>query len=217
MWFKSIQLEAVTYEIRNRMVLEPQNFNIVQGDYIWLRGGPGLAKSTLMKIICSLLSPTSGKVLINSKNLQEFSAAELHDYRLRLGYLFEMGGLLQSMTVKENLLLPLLYHKICSEKEAEERVEYWLKKFKLSHVAKQKPFVLSGSQRKATCALRAMIHEPELLLFDEPLAGLNDDHMIVLFDWIKELQQQNKLFTVMVASDRSVEGFFKSNQEWAAA
>ncbi len=217
MWFKSIQLDAVTYEIRGRLVLEPQNFNIVKDDYIWLRGGPGLAKSTLMKIICGLLKPTDGKVLINGKDLQDFTLAELNEYRLRLGYLFETGGLLQTMTVKENLLLPLLYHKICSEQEAEERVNYWLHQFKLSNVAKQKPFILSGSQRKATCAARAMIHEPELLLFDEPLAGLNDEHMTVVFGWITKMQQQNKLFTVLVASDRSVGNFFKSNQEWAAA
>ena len=216
MWLKSIQLKDVTYEIRNRLVLEPQNFDIKQDDYIWLRGGPGLAKSTLMKIICGLLKPTDGKVLINGKDLQDFSAEEIHNYRLRLGYLFETGGLLQTLSVKENLLLPLVYHKICSEKEAEERVEAWLYKFKLSYVAKQKPFILSGSQRKATCALRAMIHEPELLLFDEPLAGLNDEHMSVIFDWIQQMKNQNKLFTVMVASDRSVGNFFKSNQEWAA-
>lgn len=216
MWLKSIQLEAVTYEIRNRLVLEPQNFNIGKNDCIWLRGGPGMAKSTLMKIICGLLKPTDGKILINGKDLQDFSDTEICEYRLRLGYLFETGGLLQTMTVKENLLLPLLYHKICSEQEAEERVEHWLYKFKLSYVAKQKPFILSGSQRKATCALRAMIHEPELLLFDEPLAGLNDEHMHVVFDWIAEMQKQHKLFTVMVASDRSIGNFFKSNQEWAA-
>lgn len=217
MWLKSIKLEEVTYQIQNRIILKPHNLNLQKDDTIWLRGGPGLGKSTLMKLICGLIQPTSGKIFVNDKNIAHFSDREMDQYRLRLGYLFETGGLLQSLTVKENLLLPLLYHKICSEQEAHDRVDFWLQKFKLSAAAKHKPFVLSGSQRKATCALRAMIHEPELILFDEPLAGLNDEHMNLIFEWIHQQQAAQKIFAVMVASNRSVGNFFKSSQEWAAA
>ena len=216
MWLNSVKLQEVSYQVRGRSVLATHNFALKKGDFIWLRGGPGTGKSTLMKILCGLIPPTSGEVLINDKNIHHFSDEEMTRFRLRVGYLFETGGLLHTLNVEENLLLPLLYHKICSAEEAKDRVHYWLKQFKLSHVANQKPFVLSGSQRKAACALRAMIHEPELLLFDEPLAGLNDEYMTVVFDWISQMQGQNKLFSLIVASDRSVDRFFKSNMEWAA-
>lgn len=216
MWLKQIELREVAYQIRGRSVLATHNFNFKKGDSIWLRGGTGSGKSTLMKIICGLIQPTSGQVLINSEDIQKYSDAKMMNYRLRLGYLFETGGLLQTLSVEENLLLPLLYHKICSREEAKDKVSFWLGQFKLSHVANQKPFVLSGSQRKATCALRAMIHEPELLLFDEPLAGLNDQHMSVVFDWVSLQKQKNKLFSLIVASDRSIQPFFQATQEWAA-
>ncbi len=160
MWLNQIELIDVAYQIRGRNVLATHSFNFKKGDAIWLRGGTGSGKSTLMKVICGLIQPSSGQVLINGKNLQKFTDVEMHNYRLRLGYLFETGGLLQTLSVEENLLLPLLYHKICSQEEAKDKVHFWLNQFKLSHVANQKPFVLSGSQRKATCALRAMIHEP---------------------------------------------------------
>lgn len=216
MWFKSIEAKEVSYKIRERNVVTSHSFLLNKGDCIWLRGGPGLGKSTLMKILCGLIQPTQGEILVNGKNIKNFSDEEMRDYRLHLGYLFETGGLLQTLSVEENLLMPLLYHEVCSENEAKEKVKYWLEKFKLSHMAKQKPFVLSGSQRKATCALRAMIHEPELLLFDEPLSGLNDEHMHLIFDWIEQMKSQNKLFALIVASSRSIEHFLKSNHEWAA-
>ena len=216
MWFERLQLVDVSYRIKSRLILSQHSFNLNKGDSVWLRSGTGSGKSTLMKIICGLIDPTEGQVLINGENIKKFSDARMQEYRLRLGYLFETGGLLQTLSVEENLLLPLLYHKICSAKDAEERVHHWLEKFKLSHVAKQKPFVLSGSQRKATCALRAIIHEPELVLLDEPLAGLNDHHMTVLFDWIHQQQSRDKLFSLIVSSERALQPFLKSNQEWAA-
>lgn len=216
LWLKQITLENVSYKIRKHTVMDSHSFDLKKGDFIWLRSGTGSGKSTMMKLVCGLLPPTEGKILINGRDLQKFSDDEIKNYRLRLGYLFEMGGLLQTLSVEENLLLPLVYHKICSQEEAKERVRYWLTQFKMLHTAKQKPFVLSGSQRKAACALRAIIHEPELLLFDEPMAGLNDEHMSILFNWIEEQKRQDKLFSLIVASDRSINHYFKSNQEWAA-
>src|SRR5690606_33550704 len=118
------------------------------GKNIFVTGKPGGGQSTLLKLIAVLVQPQSGSFFINDHDTTEMSFEEFLPIRLKIGYSFDYGGLFANRTLRENLMLPLLYHKICSESEAAERAQAFAEEFFFSSQEHQRPAMVSGGLRK---------------------------------------------------------------------
>jgi phospholipid/cholesterol/gamma-HCH transport system ATP-binding protein len=169
----------------------PAIFNNVTADMpankaVWIRAPGQRGKSTLLKIMAGLLSPTGGRYLINGANVCDMSFEEFLPYRLSMGYGFEFGGLLSNKTLFENLLLPLEYHNFLPHDEAVERVNETIRTFGLGWSKDQRPFSASGSQRKLTCVLRPFMHWPQVVFLDDPTTGLKQDNLNDLYHFVEE-------------------------------
>jgi len=153
---------------------------------VWVRSPGGRGKSSFLRLMAGLLSPQSGKYLINGQNVSEMSFEDFLSYRLAMGYGFDMGGLLNNKTLFENLMLPLQYHKIIGEEEAYERVQSVTDMFGMTQSRDYRPFSVSGSQRKLACIVRAFIHWPQVVYLDDPVTGLKEDNVNDLLYFVEE-------------------------------
>ncbi len=158
-----------------KMIFNNLSFNFKLDDNYLLEGAMGSGRSSLMKIIAGLLVPDKGAYFINDKNVLDMSFEEFLPYRLHIGYSFDYGGLLANRTLKDNLLIPLLYHRLAGPAEAEKRVSKLLEAFKIMGHEKQRPASVSGAMRKATVVARSFILNPEMLVLDDPFVGLDDE------------------------------------------
>lgn len=168
---------------------------------IWLRAHSGAGKSTLLRILAGLSVPSAGGYWINDQNVTEMSFEEFLPYRLSIGYGFDLGGLLNNMTLFQNLLLPLAYHKLVSPEDAVARVGGAMDFFGLSAVAERRPFSVSGSQRKLTCMIRPFILQPQLVLLDDPGTGLKKENMANVAKFIEESFEHKGLRQVIFTGE----------------
>lgn len=205
MSFKQIRFENVWFRYDGgRFLFENLTFALPDVPLIWIKANPGQGKSTLLKILAGLLSPEQGGYYLDDLDVTQLSFKEFLPYRMRIGYSFDMGGLLSNRTLFENLMLPLLFHKICEAKEAEARVKYWMEKFGLSKVADQRPFFVTGGHRKSTIVLRSMIHYPDLLLLDDPMSGLKEDGRAAFTELVTAVQSQGALKKIIFCAEREL-------------
>lgn len=176
------------------------NFDFPTNEVVWIEAASGSGRSTLMQILAGLIMPSSGKYLINDKDISEMSFEEFLPYRLSIGYGFDHGGLLHNRTMQENLMLPLLYHKILGYRKAEARVLEYLNLFGMMKFKDSRPAFVSGSTRKLICLIRALILHPKILLLDEPTVGLNQETTLKYFDLIQKLRNQGHLQSIFIST-----------------
>lgn len=184
---QTLQLEDISFAFEGTgSVFENVSFDLPKSRAVWVRSPGGRGKSTLLKILAGLLSPQSGRYLINGEAVSEMSFEEFLGYRMNMGYGFDMGGLLNNKSLAENLILPLLYHKLVTADEAYERVAQVTEMFGMQTIRDARPFAVSGSQRKLACVIRAFIHSPEVVFLDDPMTGLKQDNLNDLYHFIEE-------------------------------
>jgi phospholipid/cholesterol/gamma-HCH transport system ATP-binding protein len=198
---ESLKFENLTFGFDGHAETFKQvDFEFPMNDIVWVQAESGSGRSTLMQILAGLIHPNHGKYLVNGKDVLDMSFEEFLPYRLSIGYGFDMGGLLHNKTLKENLMLPLLYHKILDYKKAEERVHEYLDLFGVIKHKDKRPSVVPGGTRKLTCLIRALILHPQVLLLDEPTVGLNQATALTYFDLIQLLRSENLLKSVYISS-----------------
>jgi ABC-type methionine transport system ATPase subunit len=134
----------------------------------------------------------------------EMSFREFLPYRLTIGYSFETGGLLSNRTLFENLMLPLIFHQRCELAEATQRVNHWMQRFHLDKVRDQRPFSVTGGQRKAAVILRAFIHHPQLVLLDDATTGLKEESLEAFVELIEECVLRNGLKHILFCGDQEL-------------
>jgi phospholipid/cholesterol/gamma-HCH transport system ATP-binding protein len=156
-----------------REILHGIGFDVLAGETLVILGGSGSGKSTLLRTLVGLESPTSGEVIVRGKNLRGLSEAEWRELRRHLGISFQGGALFGSMTVGENVALPLLEHTKLDPATIEIMVRLKLTEVGLSGYEDYMPAQLSGGMKKRAAVARAMAMDPEILFFDEPSAGLD--------------------------------------------
>lgn len=178
---------------KEKCVFENLNFNFSVDDNYLLEGCMGSGRSSLMKVLAGLLIPQKGSYLINGQDVLQMSFEEFLPYRLHIGYTFDYTGLLANRTLKENLLIPLLYHKLATESEAQERVNHLLDVFKIKGHENQRPASVSGAMRKATVVARGFVLNPEMLIMDDPFVGLNDEQGENIVELIREHRRSKGL------------------------
>ena len=156
-----------------REILHGITFDVPAGETVVILGGSGSGKSTLLRALVGLEAPTSGEIIVRGKNLQTLSAEEWRELRQHMGISFQSGALFGSMTVGENVALPLHEHTQLDPATIEIMVRLKLNEVGLSGYEDYMPAQLSGGMKKRAAVARAMAMDPEILFFDEPSAGLD--------------------------------------------
>lgn len=165
-----------------------------------LRGDRGGGRSTLLQILAGLQMPNHGIYEINGQNLMEMTFEDFLPFRLRIGYAFDLGGLISNRTLFDNMVLPLNYHKICSPEVAIKRVTDIFERFDLMKFKDLRPAHVSGSIRRITCLVRSLILDPEVLLLDDPTVGLSKETQKLFIDYIQDMMKIGSLHTLFVSS-----------------
>jgi phospholipid/cholesterol/gamma-HCH transport system ATP-binding protein len=170
-------------------VLKGVSFHLEKGETLVIMGGSGSGKTVLLRIIDGLLRPDSGEVRLFDQNIERLSEEALLPIRRRLGYVFQGAALFDSFTVEENVAFPLHEHqRELAPREVRERVLHFLALVGLDErVLPQLPAELSGGMRKRVGIARALIGRPDILLFDEPTAGLDPTNSKMVGELISEL------------------------------
>src|SRR6266508_447063 len=168
-----IEVDRLVRKFGDRAVLTEISFNVHRVDTLVIMGGSGCGKSTLLRHMIGSMKPTAGTVKLFGEEITTMKERELERVRLRFGMLFQSGALLASLTVGENVALPLLQHTDKSNDEIEEIVEQKLQMVGLTGFEDLRPDEISGGMKKRVGLARALALDPELLFSDEPTSGLD--------------------------------------------
>jgi ABC-type multidrug transport system ATPase subunit len=202
---QSIRFEDLTFQFdENHRILKKCSFSFPMNSVVRIHGPHGCGKSTLLKMLACLVEPIDGRIIINDLVVNEMSFEELFPIRKKIGYAFDYGGLLNNMTIRQNLLLPLRYHKYFDEKGAEAHVARMIEHFGLERSANYRPSAISGGQRKLSCVARSFILSPEVLILDDPTQGLSDRATETLIQMVKEKQKEGSLRHVFLTSENPI-------------
>jgi len=182
-------------------VLVDVNLHIPKGCLYGLIGPGASGKSVLLKVITGLLRPDSGRVLVGGQDVHALSELELQIFRKRFGMLFQNNALFDYLTVGENIAFPLRRLFQLDEAEIRERVEERLRAVSLPGFADRLPAGLSGGQKKRVGVARATITKAEIVLYDEPAAGLDPVTSQRIFELLRDEQRASGATVIMVSSD----------------
>ncbi len=196
-----IRFQNVTKRLGTRDVLDGINLEIIPGETYVICGPSGMGKSVTLKHMVRLLTPDSGQVFVGEDCVSQSRGRELERIRARFGYLFQSGALLQWLSVADNVALPLREHTTYSEEEIERRVREKLRLVELEDAYDKSPADLSGGMRKRVALARAIITEPEIILYDEPTSGLDPVTSRTIDKLIDDLRRELKVTSVVVTHD----------------
>ena len=184
-----ITVENLTMKYGDFLIQRDLSFEIKRGDIFVIMGGSGCGKSTLLKHLVGLIAPTAGRVLYGGVSFWDAPVSEREALLRRAGILYQKGALWTSMTLAENVAMPLRQYTRYSTEEINEIVSYKLALVGLSGFEEYYPSEISGGMQKRAGLARAMALDPEVLFFDEPSAGLDPISSKLLDDLILELNR----------------------------
>jgi phospholipid/cholesterol/gamma-HCH transport system ATP-binding protein len=196
-----IQVEHLVRKFGDRAVLDDISFNVQRGETLVIMGGSGCGKSTLLRHMIGSMQPTAGCVKLFGEEITTMKERELERVRLRFGMLFQSGALLASLTVGENVALPLLQHTDKSPDEIEEIVKQKLQMVGLTGFENLRPDEISGGMKKRVGLARALSLDPELLFSDEPTSGLDPIMTAVVDELTLKLTHGTHMTAVVVSHD----------------
>jgi len=183
-------------------VLQGIDLDLYQGENLVVLGRSGTGKSVLIKIISGMLRADSGDVTVLGHDMNTIREKDLQELRIRIGFSFQASALYDSMTVRQNLEFPLVRNrKGMSRKEINTATESVLDAVGLLSAINQMPVELSGGQRKRVGIARTLILNPEIMLYDEPTAGLDPITCIEINDLINEVQQRFNTSSIIITHD----------------
>ena len=168
-----IEVRNLTKTFGQNVILDDVNFRIDKGESVVIIGRSGGGKSVLLKHLIALLKPDAGQVRIDGENIVPLDERELLRVRHKFGMLFQSAALFDSMTVAENIAFPFRRDLSVSPEEVARRVEHVLDLVDLPGTESKKPSELSGGMRKRVGLARAIVYDPEIVLYDEPTTGLD--------------------------------------------
>ncbi len=196
-----IEIEGVKKAFDGDPVLRGVDLVVPKGKTVVVLGLSGCGKSTLLKHIIGLLKPDEGRILVEGADIAHASDLEIEEIRWRFGMVFQGAALLQSLTIAENVALPLVERRELPREEIDRRVNEKLALVGLSGAGGKMPAELSGGMRKRAGLARAIVHEPEILLYDEPTTGLDPIICRHVDDLIVEMREKLGVSSVVISHD----------------
>ena len=197
-----ISIKGLKKAFEDYAVLRGVDLDLYQGENLVVLGRSGTGKSVLIKIISGLLQPDAGTVEVLGHDIAAITEKELQALRIRIGFSFQNSALYDSMTVRKNLEFPLVRNRTnLTRKEIDNSVETVLDAVGLSQTINQMPAELSGGQRKRIGIARTLILNPEIMLYDEPTAGLDPITCIEINELINEVQERFKTSSIIITHD----------------
>lgn len=197
----AIRLDHVLMLYDERIVLSNCSVDCKRGQVTGIIGLSGSGKSTVLRVMNGLRHVAGGAVYVNGENITDWSERQLIDMRKRMGFAFQYSALFDSLTIAENVAFPLYEHTAMSKSEIDERVARTLESLGLLDVEERLPAELSGGMQKRAGFARAIVNEPDIVLFDEPTSGLDPITTHVIVTTIKSIQQRLHATSVVVSHD----------------
>lgn len=182
-------------------VLNGLDLDFRPGETTVVLGPSGTGKSVMLKHIVGLLQPDAGEVWFHDQRVDQMAERDMVPLRKRIGFLFQMGAMFDSMTVGQNVEFPLVEHTTLSKKERADKVDRLLKMVGLGKTQDKMPADMSGGQRKRAALARAIALEPEVMLYDEPTTGLDPIRSDVINELILALTKQLGMTSIVVTHD----------------
>ena len=196
-----IEFRNVTKSFGDLTILDDISFKINRGEVTTIFGKSGMGKSVILKHIIGLMQPDSGSIIFDGMPLAELGRAERRDVKSRIGYMFQNVALFDSMTVYDNIALPLREKTQTSEKEIRTKVLDSLEKLEISGTARKFPAEISGGMQKRVGLARALIMAPEIILFDEPTTGLDPVRKNAVHSMIEHMKRKFGFTAVIVSHE----------------
>jgi len=193
-----IKLLNVSKKYKDINALKEINLEFKEGEFIVLKGVSGSGKSTILSLIAGLLKPTAGEVIVDKQHISKMADHFCSEYRRdNIGFIFQRYNLIPTLSVKENILLPLL-PKNLDEAVLEKKLSHSMKLFNIEHKENSIVKNLSGGEQQRVAIARANVNEPKIILADEPTANLDAKLSLEFIEIIKELKSSNK--TIVLAT-----------------
>lgn len=179
-------------------ILKGLSFDVRRGGVLGIMGGSGTGKSVTLRHVIGLLSPDSGRVEVEGRNVADLQTSELQDLRKRMGFVFQEGALINWLTVAENLALPLAENTSLSASEIDELVAEKLAQVHIPDAGAKLPSEISGGMKKRVGLARALITDPDIILYDEPNAGLDPEISRSINELMREIADTHDATALVV-------------------
>lgn len=196
-----VRVQALNKSFGRQQVLKGVSLEVKRGETLSVLGRSGTGKSVLLKLIIGLQKPDSGEILLNEADVTKLQMKELNEVRKKVGFLFQQGALYDSLTIQENVAFPLRRHSQMPDADRDNRVKELLASVGMDKDSQKLPGEISGGMQKRVGLARALALEPEILLFDEPTAGLDPISASEIGDLIVKLQKERHITSVVVTHD----------------
>ncbi|WP_163654813.1 ABC transporter ATP-binding protein [Listeria sp. PSOL-1] len=183
------------------VALRDISFKMKEGEFIGIMGPSGSGKTTLLNVLSTLDRSTSGEITIAGTDITQMNSNKLADFRAQeLGFIFQDFNLLENLTLYENIALPLSLQNVKASK-SKERVNTVATQLGIQDILHKFPAEVSGGQKQRTAAARALVHEPAIILGDEPTGALDSKNAISLLEALTELNKTQNVSILMVTHD----------------
>ena len=198
-----VEFKKVSKRFGHLVVLDGIDLQVQRGESLVVIGASGTGKSVLLKHSVGLLRPDAGEVWFDGQRVDDIPEKQFMEVRKRVGFLFQMGALFDSLNVHDNIAFPVREHTHKSKEEIDDIVANRLKMVGLPGVEKKMPGELSGGQKKRVALARAIALEPDLILYDEPTTGLDPVRADVINELILKLRRELHAASITVTHDMS--------------
>ena len=196
-----IEFKNISKAFGHKTVLRDVSLTVERGKIVFIIGTSGAGKSVLMKLLVGLLRPDTGEIFLDGQEVTTLSEQELYPIRKRCAMVFQHSTLFDSMTLQENVALPLRKHKNLTHLEAMEEAKRMLRKVEMHEEARRYPADIGDGLRKRVAIARALTMDPEYVIFDEPTTGLDPLAAANVDRLIKELAERSGVTSIVVSHD----------------